>query len=331
MILRTHLVRALSASCAVLLLAAPLTARAADPAPPARVPGAVPAPAPAAVPPAGTPSGPTGASVSSTIHPGDTLAINVYGEQPTTVVVQADGTIQHPLAGRVLVGGLTVPEAHDSLVAALRKYIKRPVVTLAIQQQGQITVTVLGNVKNPGKYQMRSGSRLSDAVAAGGGLATIGLKDPLARVQQSNGAMQTANVQKLQRDGDPTQNLDLDDGAYVYISGAETIRVQVIGAVSRPGNVEVGEGDRLSMALARAGAEASARSDLSRVYLTRTDPATGKTTPSYEINVYNALQRGDQRYDPILQANDKIWIPEARSLSAGAIGIFSILGRLLGL
>jgi polysaccharide export outer membrane protein len=324
---RTHLARALSAASAALLLAtSPLAARAAD-----IVPPAAPAAAPATVPPLAPPTSATGVSVSSTVHPGDTLAINVYGEQPFTAVVQADGTIQHPLAGRVLVGGLSVPEAHDSLVAALRKYIKKPSVTLAIQQQGQINVTVLGNVKNPGKYQIRSGGRLSDAVAAGGGLATIGLHDPIARVQQSNGSMTSANVQRLLRDGDPTQNLDLDEGAYVYISGAETIRVQVIGAVSRPGNVEVGEGDRLSMALARAGAEASAKSDLSRVYLTRTDPVTGKTSPSYEINVYNALQRGDQRYDPILQANDKIWIPEARSLSAGAIGILSILGRLVGL
>jgi polysaccharide export outer membrane protein len=323
---RTHLARALSASSAALLLATtPLAARAADPTPPPSAPAAQ-----ATLPPAVVPTAPTGVSVSSTIHPGDTLAISVYGEQPFTAVVQADGTIQHPLAGRVLVGGLSVPEAHDGLVAALHKYIKKPSVTLAIQQQGQINITVLGNVKNPGKYQIRSGGRLSDAIAAGGGVATIGIHDPIARVQQSNGSMTSANVQRLLRNGDPTQNLDLDEGAYVYISGAETIRVQVIGAVSRPGNVEVNEGDRLSMALARAGAEASVHPDLARVHLTRTDPLTGKTTPSYEINVYNALERGDQRYDPILQANDKIWIPEAKSLSAGAIGVFSILGRLLG-
>jgi polysaccharide export outer membrane protein len=288
-----------------------------------------PSPAPAA-PPLAAPTGPTGISVSSTVHPGDLLAINVYGEQPFTAVVQADGTIQHPLAGRVLVGGLSVPEAHDSLVAALRKYIKKPSVTLAIQQQGQVNVTVLGNVKNPGKYQIRSGGRLSDALAAGGGLATVSGKPAIARVQQSNGSMTTANVQKLLRDGDPTQNLDIEEGAYVYISGAETIRVQVLGAVSRPGNVEVNEGDHLSMAIARAGAEAASHPDLARIRLTRTDPVTGKSSQVYEINYYNAVERGDQRYDPILQVNDRIWIPEAKSLSSGAIAVFSVLGRLLG-
>ena len=327
MILRTHLARALSAASAALLLAAtPFGAHAA-----AVGQAATPATVPAAVPPTAAPSASSGISVSSVVHPGDLLAINVYGEQPFTTVVQADGTIQHPLAGRVLVGGLTVPEAHDSLVAALKKYIKKPAVTLAIQQAGQVNVTVLGNVKNPGKYQIRSGGRLSDALAAGGGLATLSGKPAVARVQQSNGTMLSANVQKLLRDGDPTQNLDIEEGAYVYISGAETIRVQVLGAVSRPGNVEISEGDHLSMAIARAGAEAASRPDLSRIHLTRTDPATGKVSGVYELNYFLAAEKGDLRYDPQLQVNDKIYIPEAKQLSTGAMAVFSILGRLLGL
>jgi polysaccharide export outer membrane protein len=327
MIVRTHLARGLSAASAALLLAAsPLSANAAG-----LGQASTPSTVPAAPAPSAAPSAPTGTSVSSTIHPGDLLAINVYGEQPFTTVVQSDGTIQHPLAGRVLVGGLTVPEAHDSLVAALRKYIKKPSVTLAIQQAGQVNVTVLGNVKNPGKYQIRSGGRLSDALAAGGGVATVSGKPPLARVQQSNGTMTIANVTKLLRDGDPTQNIDIEEGAYVYISGAETIRVQVLGAVSRPGNVEINEGDHLSMAIARAGAEAASRPDLSRIHLTRTDPATGKVSGVYELNYFLAAEKGDQRYDPQLQVNDKIYIPEARQLSTGAMAVFSILGRLIGL
>src|SRR6202035_2003372 len=112
-----------------------------------------------------------------------------------------------------------------------------------------------------------NGAHLSDVIAAGGGIATMSGHDPMARIQPGDGGqMTTANVQRLMRAGDPSQNLPVDEGAYVYVTGAEVIRVQVVGAVSRPGNVEVSEGDRLSMALARAGAEAAAKSDLSRVY-----------------------------------------------------------------
>jgi polysaccharide export outer membrane protein len=270
--------------------------------------------------------------VSALIHPGDQLAITVYGhpDLTQTAVVQADGTIQYPLVGRVLVGGMSAAEAGDSLSKALQKYVRHPNVALAVQQTGSINVLVMGNVKNSGRFALRTGSRVSDAIAVAAGVSTANGEYPVARVSQ-DGAMTTVSLQKLLHDGDASQNIELSDNAIVYVPGAEVIRVQVLGAVTRPGNVEVSVGDRLSMALARAGAEAGAKSDLNRVYLTRIDPETGKTLPSYEINLYQALQRGDQRYDPILRKDDKIYVPEARSISPASIGILSILGRLLGL
>jgi protein involved in polysaccharide export with SLBB domain len=318
-----HSLRALAAAAALLLAAAPFAAVAqTQPA----TPLATPAPA---MP---DPAAQSGGTVSPVIHPGDVLSITVFDEPtlPQTVVVQSDGTIQYPLAGRVLVSGMSAAEARDVLMRALKKYMKHPAVTLAVQQQGQISVLVLGNVKNSGKFQMRSGARLSEAVAAAAGVATSNGEYPMARVSESDGTMMTASLEKLFRGGDATQNLPLDDNSIIYVTGAETIRVQVIGAVSRPGNVEINVGDRLTMALARAGAESSVRPDLNRVVLTRLDPATGKNTP-YQINVFQYLQGGDKRYDPILQKDDTIYVPEARSISAGSIGLLGILGRLLRL
>jgi protein involved in polysaccharide export with SLBB domain len=297
-----HPIRALVALCASILLAtAPFAARAADVPPPS----------------------------ASVIHPGDTLAIAVYGDPPLTSVVQADGTIQHPIAGRVLVAGMSAAEARDSLVAALKKYVKHPVVALSVQQQGQISVTVMGNVKTAGKYQMRSGAHLSEAVAAAGGVNTMNGEYPPVRVSQADGSIVTASMQKLLHDGDSTQNVALDDNAMVYVTGAETIRVQILGAVSRPGNVEINKGDRLSMALARAGVDSSTHPDLNRVFLTRTDLATGNTLPSFQIDVHKALEQGDQRYDPIMQRDDKVFVAEARQFSPMSIGLLGILGRLL--
>ena len=318
----TYPVRAIAAAAAAILLASPFGVAGAQ----------TPAPTqPAAPPPVSAPD--TAASVSPVIHPGDQLSISVFDEPalPQTAIVQADGTIQYPLAGRVYVAGLSAAEARDALTKALRKYMKHPSVTLAVHQQGQMNVLVYGNVKQTGKYPLRTGARLSDAIAAAGGVATTNGELPTVRISELDGTMATVSLEKLLHQGDATQNLPLEDNSIVYVNGAETIRVQVLGAVSRPGNVEVNVGDRLTMALARAGAEAQAHSDLNRVYLTRIDPATGKTTPSYVINVYQALEHGDQRFDPILRKDDKIYIPEARSISAGAAGLLGLLGRLLRL
>jgi polysaccharide export outer membrane protein len=334
------------AAAAVLLALTPCGALAAKapatpgPPPPAPAPISSPAPQPAAsaVPPSITAPPPSGASAlpssttSTQIHPGDQLAIGVYGntELSQTTVVQSDGTIQYPLIGRVFVGGQTAAEARDAVAAALSKYLRHPVVTLSITQQGQINVLVMGNVKNSGKYAMRNNAHVSDALAASGGVATLNGDYPPVRIVQPDGSVVMANLQKLLHDGDATQNVELGDNAIVYVTGAEVIRVQVLGAVSRPGNVEVNVGDRLSMALARAGVEASAKPDLNRVSLTRRDPATGKAMATYQFDMFQYLQRGDQRYDPILQKDDTIYIPEARQVSPALIGILGIFGRLLG-
>ncbi|HTD33370.1 MAG TPA: polysaccharide biosynthesis/export family protein [Candidatus Elarobacter sp.] len=325
-----HPVRALvGTAAAVLLAAAPLAALAQEKPQPVNVPGDVQpfpigSPAPqTALPPAST--------VGSVIRPGDQLAISVYGHPDLTqsAVVQADGTIQYPLVQRVFVSGMSAAEARDALAKALQKYVKHPIVSLAVQQQGAISVTVLGNVKNPGKFQMRNGSHLIDAIAASSGVANVNGDYPDARVSEPDGDIKRLSLQKLLHDGDATQNVELTDNALVYVTGGETFRVQVLGAVTRPGNVEVTEGERLSMALARAGTEAASHPDLNRVYLTRYEPSQGKNV-SYEVNLYQALQKGDQRYNPILQKDDKILVPEAHSISPGTIGILSVLGRLLG-
>lgn len=322
----THSLRALAATAALLLGAAPFAAGAqtSTATSPASAPAATPAPA--------APDTPGGTTVSPVIHPGDTLFITVFDEPtlPQTAVVQADGTIQYPLAGRVLVAGMSAAEARDVLTRALRKYMKHPAVTLAVQQQGQINVLVLGNVKNSGKFQMRSGAHLIDAVSAAGGVATQYGEFPTARVSEADGTLVTASLEKLIRGADATQNLPLEDNSIVYVTGAELVRVQVIGAVSRPGNVEVNVGDRLTMALARAGAESSVHPDLNRIVLTRLDPATGKYMP-YQINLFQWYQNGDRRFDPILQKDDSIYVPENRSISAGSMGLLGVLGRLLRL
>jgi polysaccharide export outer membrane protein len=285
-------------------------------------------------PPTQVPPPQTGASnatsVSSIIHPGDTLAISVFEHPDLTqnAVVQADGTIQYPLVGRVLVGGLVVADARDALTSALKKYLKHPNVSLAMVAQGSIGVMVLGNVKAPGKYQVRSGARVADAISAAAGVGTTG-EYPMARVAELDGTATQVNLQKLFHEGDASQNVELEDNAIVYVAGGETIRVQVLGAVSRPGNVEISKGDRLSTAVARAGAEAASRPDLSRVFVTRKDPASGVTT-SYTVNLNKALEQGDERNDPVLAKDDKVYVPEARGLSPLSIGLLGLLGRFLG-
>jgi polysaccharide export outer membrane protein len=271
-------------------------------------------------------------SADAVIHPGDQLAIAVYGDPSLsqTTVVQPDGTIQYPLVGRISLAGKTASEAHDLLTGAIGRYVKRPLLTVNVAQAGQTNVLVLGNVKNPGKYQVRSGARLTDAIASASGVAIINGDYPAARVSQSDGTILTASLQDLLHGGDATQNLLLGENAIVYVVGAETINVHVLGAVTHPGLVSINRGDRLTMALARAGAESQARPDLNHVYITRQNPATGKADSSV-VNLYEAVQHGDLRSDPVLQKDDTVYVSETRQPNPYSLGVFSFLGNLIRL
>lgn len=265
------------------------------------------------------------------IEPGDQLNVQVFGDQTLTQqpIVQADGSIAYPLAGRIPVAGKTPDAAATAIRTALEKYVKHPYVTVSIAQAGEENVLVLGGVKVPGKYQIRSGGRLSDAIAAAGGLGETNGDLPEARITQANGSVKDVSLQKLYHDGDGALNTRLQNNAVVYVVTPNAFTVEVVGAVDRPGNVQLQEGDRLSMAIARAGTSPNVYSDLNHVVVTRTD-ANGKTTKR-EINMYKALENGDRRYDPVLEKNDVVYVPMGRRPTNAVLDPLSLIGRLIGL
>ena len=110
---------------------------------------------------------------------------------------------------------------------------------------------------------------------------------------------------------------------------AETINVQVLGAVRTPGAFALPAGARLSDALEAGGLRTpvppfrnmklselgditgpcvDGKADLHRVFLTRV--RDGKQIPSYMIDL--ARSWPDPRYDVMLRDGDKIFVPECR-------------------
>jgi polysaccharide export outer membrane protein len=279
--------------------------------------GAAPAPAPAPanpkpVAPAGTGFGPSAPGAHYTINGGDQLAVMVYGEKdlPNTVVVLPDGDIDYPLAGRVHLGGLTPTQAERALAAALSKFIRHPVVSISVTQEGQINVLVLGDVKAPGKYQLPAGGRATDAIAAAGGLGPVNGDYPIVRIADANGNLQQIDLQKVLHDGDTSRNVRLTDQSTVYVPAPNTFNVEVFGSVDKPGDVTLYEGDRLAMAIARAGPSTASNPDLNRIEIRRTDPS-GKATVM-TVNLYSILQSGDLSKDVLMQKGDIVWVPQAK-------------------
>ncbi len=293
------------------------------------------APGPVSAPPAAqaVPAASGPADGVYRIHVGDQIAVTVAGEQNPTQVVKVvrGGTITYPLVGSITVAGLTPAQASVAVEKALAKYMRHPVVTVGVVQEGQIEVLVLGNVKTPNKYLISSQGRLYDAIAAAGGLGPTDGDLPLARVGTPDGSkIEQYSLQKLLQEGDTSQNVELFDQATVYVESPATFLVRVVGDVQRAGDVQVHEGEHLSAAIARAGPTQTA--DLNRITLARID-ADGKKVVQH-IDLYEILNKGEFDKDVVMQKGDFVAIPISKGHSdtvSGPTGILYTLANLFRL
>ena len=258
------------------------------------------------------------------IHSGDQLSVNVYGDQTLTgpQTVLPDGNIEMPLVGKVHVGGQTPEQAAQTVTYALQKYVRHPVVTVAVTQEGPINVLVLGNVKNPGKYPLPpSNDMLTDAIAAAGGVGPVDGPYPDARIADPNGtSVAPVSLEKLLHSGDTSANVPLRDGQIVYIPSPVTFNVYVAGAVDHPGEVPINEGDDVAIAVIKAGNSSGTNGDLNNITVTRLIPGGQKR--QYSVNLYNVLEPGGHAQDVTLQKGDIVYVPQipARKHPAGVIG-----------
>jgi polysaccharide export outer membrane protein len=259
--------------------------------------------------------GASAAPVSSDyrIRVGDTLSVTIFGEeklsQPALRVLPG-GNISLPLAGDVSVAGLTPTRASAAVGRALSRYLRSPKVTVAVVTPGPVDVLVLGNVKLPGKYSLQPESRLTDAIAAAGGLGITDGPLPNARLQSPDGTVDEVSLQKLLQEGDVSLNRPVQNEMTIYVIAPLPITVQVWGAVDHPGDVNIKEGDHLVQAIARAGPSSNLNADLNNVQLRRAMP-DGSVRIS-TVNLYDVLKSGNASRDPVLQKGDVVYVPTAK-------------------
>ena len=130
------------------------------------------------------------ARVPYRIGPFDKLKYVLVGLEPPDgeAVVDTSGNISIPLAGQVHVGGLTPGEAEAAIVAALRqRYVREPIVSLNVIDIKSQTVTVEGQVKEPGLYPVTGQTTLLRAIASAKGLTEFAQTKQVVVLRTGNG------------------------------------------------------------------------------------------------------------------------------------------------
>lgn len=109
------------------------------------------------------------------IGPFDQLQIDVFGIpelQERQVTADAGGRISFPIAGTIEAAGMSPSQLSDEIAARLRAgHIRNPQVTVNLRQATSQTMTVDGQVEQPGVYPVLGGMTLMKAVATARGLS----------------------------------------------------------------------------------------------------------------------------------------------------------------
>jgi polysaccharide export outer membrane protein len=124
----------------------------------------------------------------------DSFVVRVYGEPDLSgeYRVAMDGTIDFPLAGRILVRGLEVGEVQQQIVKRLKAgYLLDPQVTVTAKERNSRKVSVLGQVLRPGPIPYFPNMTIVDAIASAGGFTGVAAKNSVNLRREVTGKVET--------------------------------------------------------------------------------------------------------------------------------------------
>jgi polysaccharide biosynthesis/export protein len=222
---------------------------------------------------------------------GDVLHLSVIGQAELTgdFPVDSDGILSLPVLGKVKASEMSTKELERKLTTLLADgYIKRPQVSVSVQEFKSQRVFVTGEVLKPGPYALKVDRSLLALVSDIGGFGPnagheivvirppVGTGSPVLPVavapsdppapdappvsgpppaagmtfEVPGAEVFRVSVQELQS-GNPERNILLRAGDTVYVPRAA--QVYISGSVARPGPIRYQEGMTLLQALTVAG------------------------------------------------------------------------------
>ncbi len=117
---------------------------------------------------------------------GDQLSVKVFNQEGMSgkATVREDGMISLPFLNDVHAAGSTPAELATRLQGRLKQFIVNPVVTVSVEAARPTEVSVVGEVKKPGSYQLEPRGGVLQALASAGGLTDFADRDRVFVIRQ---------------------------------------------------------------------------------------------------------------------------------------------------
>ena len=275
------------------------------------------------------------------IVPNDLLSIAVFDEPQVSrplVRVGPEGTIDMPLLkDKLRVEGLWPRELAVEIQNKLREeqILVHPLVSVAILEYAFRLISVVGDVKIPGQFNITAPITLMEAMAKAGWTTQDAGSELLFAASPSE-TPRKINIEELQSSTDPKINVLLQGGEVVNVPDAP--KVWVTGNVLKPQSVPVRRPGDATVLKMVASAEGLTQYYAKIAYIYRVDPNDGGKRKEIPVPLKDIMHRKAQ--DVPLVADDILLIPddngyvrrqilsELQSLSGGAASASIIYGML---
>ncbi len=188
----------------------------------------------------------------------DQLVIDVYGVSDITkkLKITTEGDIRFPNLGPIQVAGLSIEDARIRIKKSLAKIYPgiatgKVAVQVSLGQIRSISVSLLGEVRRPGKYTVSALATLMNALYASGGPNDIGSFRSIELVRAGKTIVVFDLYNFLLR-GDLENNILLHDEDVIRVS-PYTKRVTLKGAFKKPAIFDVKQGENATDLIKYAG------------------------------------------------------------------------------
>ena len=192
----------------------------------------------------------------SVLSAGDAIKIFIYGHPDMTTEgkVSETGNITFPLLGEVAVEGLTPSETERKIADLLesRDILRKPnVVVISVSRQSQM-ISVLGYVRNQGRFPIEGKRNLTEVLAAAGGIVQDG-GDVVTVIRSIGNSFEKKEVDILEmvRAGDRSSDINIQSDDLIYVERAP--RFYIYGEVQRAGTYKLERNMTVIQALSTAG------------------------------------------------------------------------------
>jgi polysaccharide export outer membrane protein len=282
-----------------------------------------------------TPQTLPGPSSDGVISPDDVLDIYIIDvpELSRQYRVSDSGTVLLPLFETPLTAaGMKVTDFASVVTKELRDrgIVSQPHVTVSIAASRLQSISITGAVRTPQIYQIFGRTTLLDVLSQAQGLsddasniAVISRGELGIQASQSKKSSETVDLNKLLQSGDSAYNISIYPGDRVTVPRAGI--VYVVGAVNKPGGFPIkqsSQGMTVLQALAFAeDTKQTARGD--KTMIIRLDASTVGGHRQVPLNLKKII--AGKAEDPVLQADDILFIPDSQGKKALSKGLETAL------